>query len=135
MHILIIDDQKADRLLLKKTLQPFFDVTTLSSAHEAVTFGIDNTFDIVLITVTTDKFMQCVELFHDLQFSQCELIGYALTGSGNSIDAKHLINVGFREVIEKPFELEAFIELLKKEEYKFSSYANYININKESVSY
>lgn len=131
MHVLIIEDQKTDRYILKKILSPFFQVTTLSSAKEAVTFAIDNTFDIVLINVMLNTDMDCIELLHDLQFSQAKFIPYAITCHIDEEREERLIDAGFKEVIRKPFDLELFVDLLKREEYKFHSYANYININKE----
>jgi CheY-like chemotaxis protein len=131
MHVLIIEDLKTDRYIFKKMLSPFFEVTTLSSAKEAITFAIDNTFDIAIINVMLDKDMDCIELLHDLQFSQTHFLPYAITSYVDADREERLLEAGFKQVIRKPFELERFIELLKKEEYKFSSYANYINVNKE----
>ncbi|HEY5826622.1 MAG TPA: response regulator [Cyclobacteriaceae bacterium] len=131
MHVLVIDDLKTDRYIFKKVLSSFFEVTTLSSAKEAVTFAIDNTFDIALINVMLCSDMDCIELLHDLQFSQSHFLPYAITAHIDSNREERLLEAGFKEVIRKPFEFERFIELLKKEEYKFSSYANYINVNKE----
>src|SRR4051812_2463346 len=121
MHVLIVDDLKTDRYILKKTLSPFFEVTTLSSAKEAVTFAIDNTFDIALINVMLRADMDCIELLLDLQFSQTNFLPYAITSHIDSGREDRLLEAGFKEVIQKPFELERFIELLKKEKYKFSS--------------
>lgn len=131
MHILIIEEQKADRYILKKTLSPFFDVTTLSSAREAVTFAIDNTFDIVLISSGPHRVSDSIEVLYDLQFSQTKFISYIISNSLLEEQENRLIEAGFKEILRKPFELERFIELLKKEEYKFNSYASYININRE----
>lgn len=131
MHVLIVDDLKTDRYILKKTLSPFFDVTTLSSAKEAITFAIDNRFDIALINVMINTDMDCIELLHDLQFSQTKFLPYAITSYVDQKRTERLRDAGFKEIIRKPFELERFVELLKREEYKFSSYANYINVNKE----
>ena|SRR6478736_1515900 len=131
MHVLVVDDLQTDRYILKKTLSPFFDVTTLSSAKEAITFSIDNTFDIALINVMINADMDCIELLHDLQFSQTKFLPYAITSHIDQKRTERLMDAGFKEVIRKPFELERFVELLKREEYKFNSYANYINVNKE----
>jgi len=131
MHVLVVDDLKTDRYILKKILSPFFEVTTLSSAKEAITFAIDNTFDIVLINIMLSSDLDSIELLHDLQFSQTKFLPYAITSHIDQKREERLVEAGFKEVIRKPFELERFIELLKREEYKFSSYANYININKE----
>lgn len=131
MHVLVVEDLKTDRYILKKILSPFFDVTTLSSAKEAITFSIDNSFDIALINVMLNTDMDCIELLHDLQFSQTKFLPYAITSHIDQQRTDRLIEAGFKEVIRKPFELERFVELLKREEYKFNSYANYINVNKE----
>ena len=49
MTILAVDDLAVDRYIIKKTLQPEFDVITLSSAAEAIAFSRSHSFDLALI--------------------------------------------------------------------------------------
>jgi CheY-like chemotaxis protein len=134
MHILIVEDQKLDRFISKKLLSPFFEVTTLSSATEAVSFALSNQFDIALINVMLNRDLDSIELLQDLQFIHAEkFIPYAITCHIDATREDLLLKAGFRKVIRKPFDLEFFVELLKEEEYKFHSFANYINVNRETA--
>ena len=131
MHVLAIEDLKIERFILKKILHPHFEVTTLSSAREAVAFALCNSFDIALINVMLEKDVDCIELLHDLQFTSRsrDFVAFAITSHTDQRRNERLLKAGFKAVIKKPLDLEVFNHLLKREEYKFKVKAQDIYLN------
>lgn len=112
MHVLVVDDQTIDRYVIKKTLSPLFKVTTLSSTREAVSFAHSNSFDIALLNVMIHNDLDGLCLLLQLKkISITPFLPIAITSHIDEIRYQKLINAGFSEVMQKPFDMSEFIRL------------------------
>jgi len=103
MHILVIDDQQLDRYIIKRTLQPVFDVTTLASAKEARAFASSQTFDVALINVMLVNDLDGIDLLHDLQALQPGFVPMAMSCYVDEFRREKLEEAGFLSILKKPF--------------------------------
>ena len=114
MHVLVVDDLTVDRYIIKKTLSPFFKVTTLSSANEAISFALGNSFQIALLNVLIKEDMDGLVLLRKLRkVSPTPFSALAISSPIDERRYQKLIHHGFMEVLSKPFDLIEFMRLVK----------------------
>jgi CheY-like chemotaxis protein len=120
MHILIIEDQIVDQLIMRTLLEPSFEVTCKGSAKDAVDFALEQTFDVALINVMLETDMDCIDLLYDLQviMHPSEFLAFAVTSHLEGERARRLMNAGFRGIIYKPFDLVSFQHFLRQEHHR-----------------
>jgi CheY-like chemotaxis protein len=110
MHILIVDDLQPDRFIIKRDLQNDFDVTTLSSAKEALAFSKSHLFDIALINAMLRRDLDGIDLLRNLTRIRPEgFKAYATTCFITDTRRKKLMDAGFNDVLLKPFNKEQLI--------------------------
>jgi len=114
MHVLVVDDLTVDRFIIKKILSPFFKVTTLSSANEAISFALGNSFQIALLNVLIKEDMDGLVLLRKLRkVSPAPFSALAISSHIDEGRYQKLIRNGFTEVLSKPFDLTEFMRLVK----------------------
>jgi CheY-like chemotaxis protein len=112
MHILIVDDLKTDRFIIKRNLQNDFDVTTLSSAKEALAFSKSHSFDIALINAMLQHDLDGIDLLRNLTRIRPEgFKAYATTCFVTDSRRERLMAAGFNGILLKPFNKEQLISL------------------------
>ncbi len=105
MHILVVDDLQTDRFIIKKILQPDFNVMTLSSATEARAYARSHTFEIALINVMLRNDLDGIELLHDLRrLNPHRFEAIAITCHVDDSRQRELLRSGFKNVMKKPFD-------------------------------
>lgn len=112
MRVLVVDDLQVDRFLIKKQLTPHYEVTTLSSATEAMAFAVDQKFDIALLNVMLTFDMDCIELLHGLKNMNSNFLPLAITCYVDTGRFKELVRAGFFAVLRKPFDRIEFNEIV-----------------------
>lgn len=105
MHILVVDDLQTDRFIIKKILQPDFNVMTLSSATEARAYARSHTFEVALINVMLRNDLDGIELLHDLRrLNPQRFEAIAITCHVDDSRQRQLLRSGFKSVMKKPFD-------------------------------
>jgi CheY-like chemotaxis protein len=128
MKILVVDDLAVDRYIIKRTLQPEFEVITLSSAAEAMAFSRSHTFDIALINVMLRNDLDCIPLLKELE--QINTTPFAAIAITSYIDESRMIKLlaaGFKNVLFKPFDKASFTLAIRSIDpnrlrYKYDTY-------------
>lgn len=116
MHILVVDDSKTDRVIVKKMLEEDFRVTTLSSAREAKAFAASNSFDVVLINSMLQPHPDSIALLQELRVIHlADFKSFAITSRVDKVRHHQLLRAGFNGVLQKPFAYDAFMHLLMDE--------------------
>jgi CheY-like chemotaxis protein len=110
----VVDDLQTDRFILKKLLAPYYGVTTLSSAREAIAFALSHTFDVALLNVSLLYDMDCLDLLQQLRSIQAHsFTAFATTCHVDKGRYRKLLQSGFESVIMKPFDIDEFNLLVK----------------------
>lgn len=113
MHILVVDDLQTDRFVIKKILQPDFNVMTLSSATEARAYARSHSFDVALINVMLRNDLDGIDLLHDLRrLNPHRFEAIAITCHVDDNRYARLLQSGFRSVMNKPFDRPRFETIL-----------------------
>lgn len=113
MQILVVDDLQTDRFIIKKVLQPDFEVITLSSATEARAYARSHTFQVALINAMLRNDRDGIELLHDLRrLNPLRFEAIAITCHVDDIRYEELLRSGFRSVMKKPFDRIRFETIL-----------------------
>ena len=113
LRVLVVDDLIVDRFLMKRNLSSNYQVTTLSSASEANAFALANTFDIALLNVMLHNDLDCIDLLKDLEnIPERSFIPIAITCHIDHSRHKKIVEAGFKAVLKKPFDLQAFNRLV-----------------------
>ena len=113
MHILVVEDQQVDRFIFKKMLQPYYPVTTLSSAKEAVAFATTHSFEVALLNVMLARDLDSIDLLFQLRKTNPFFKAIAITCHIDDVRYRKLLDAGFLGVLKKPFELQAFGRLIQ----------------------
>jgi CheY-like chemotaxis protein len=113
MKVLAIDDVMTDRFIIKKLLQTDFEVTTLSSAKEALAFAQAHTFDIALINAMLQEDMDCIPLLRSLRhINRFGFQAIATTCYIDPLRQQKILSAGFEEILLKPFDKELFMQMV-----------------------
>src|SRR5688572_4594559 len=113
MHILVVEDLKIDRFIIKRLLQSEFEVTTLSSAQEAIAFARSHFFDVAIINVLLRNDLDCIGLLRELKIIRPDnFIAIALTCYIDQPRYEKVTKAGFLEVMMKPFDKIEFQQLI-----------------------
>ncbi|MBC7696489.1 MAG: response regulator [Burkholderiales bacterium] len=111
-HILIVDDEQFNRLLLKTILAKFdTNITEAINGNEAVTQVKNNHFDLVLMDVRMpekDGIVACEEI----RLFEKDLIMLASTAVINNEKTNQCLQAGFNGFIFKPFNEKHLLETL-----------------------
>ena len=115
MHVLVVDDLKEDRFIIKKLLNPYYTVTTLSSATEAVAFALSHSFDVAVVNAMLREDLDGIRLLRDLKnIRQNNFLALACTCHPEPSRNKKLLQAGFKDILLKPFDVNAFTLLVKE---------------------
>ena len=115
MHVLVVDDLKEDRYIIKKLLNPYYTVTTLSSATEAVAFALSHSFDVAVVNAMLREDLDGINLLRDLKnIRQNNFLALACTCHPEPSRNVKLLQAGFKDILLKPFDLKAFTLLVKE---------------------
>jgi CheY-like chemotaxis protein len=113
MKILVVDDLKVDRYVIKKELQTDFQVTTLSSAREALAFAQSHVFEVALINVMLEHDLDGIELLKNLRHvNRFNFLAIAITCYIDQPRHDKVLRAGFESVMIKPFDKNNFLRLV-----------------------
>lgn len=115
MHVLVVDDRQEDRFIIKKLLKPHYAVTTLSSAREAVAFAQSHAFDVALLNAMLRTDLDAIDLLRALQCIHSDaFLALACTCHPEPQRQQKLLQAGFKKVLHKPFDVDAFVTLVNE---------------------
>ncbi|AYB34350.1 response regulator [Chryseolinea soli] len=115
MHVLVVDDLKEDRFIIKKLLTPRFNVTTLSSAPEARAFAMSRGFDVAVVNAMLREDLDGIALLRDLKaICPNNFLALACTCHPEPSRTRKLLQAGFKDILLKPFDVNAFTFLVNE---------------------
>ena len=113
-RVLIVDDDRAVRTVLKVNLsKQGYDVTTCSSAKEAIASITRRPVDLVITDVSMGG-MSGLDLLAHLKSEEPDVRVVVMTGFGSIDDAVKAIKVGADDYIIKPITREALILIVER---------------------
>ena len=102
--LLVVDDQPAIRVLLKRWLQTTYDVETASCVDEALRKAAERAFDGLLLDINLREARTGVDLLHALRdlpaYQAVPAVAY--TAFAMPEDRRRFLEAGFDELIVKP---------------------------------
>ncbi|MGB3340501.1 MAG: sigma-54 dependent transcriptional regulator [bacterium] len=120
MHILIVDDDEAQRSLLAGYLKKKdYTVTTAASGHEAIAENQDKGFDLVILDLKMPE-IDGIETMAKIKEIDPETYFIILTGYGTVESAVEAMKIGAYDYLGKPInldELEIIIERIREEQH------------------
>jgi len=115
--ILIIDDDEQVLLMLKAMLErEEFDVTTALDGKEGIRLFKQNPADLVITDIIMPE-KEGLEIIIELKINQPDLPVIAISGGGwdsPNIYLDPAKAMGINAILEKPIELSAFVNAVKK---------------------
>jgi len=120
MHILIVDDDEAQRSLLAGYLKKKdYTVTTAASGREAIAENQDKGFDLVILDLKMPE-IDGIETMTKMKEIDPETYFIILTGYGTVESAVEAMKIGAYDYLGKPInldELELIIERIREEQH------------------
>ena len=105
-QILVVDDDYASRLLLKKALeQKDYEVTLCSNGSDALATLSDGHFDLVLTDLIMDG-IDGLEMLKQARAKEIEVAAILLTGHASIETAIQAVRIGTNDYLLKPINLE-----------------------------
>ncbi|MFC1560209.1 response regulator [Candidatus Margulisiibacteriota bacterium] len=112
--ILIVDDEISVRTILKQILdRSEFEADTASDGVEALTKLKDGSFDIVITDINMPN-MDGVALLKRIKEEYTGMPVIFITAFGKDKIIIEAMKVGLNDFIEKPFKMDAVIEIVNK---------------------
>ncbi len=112
-HILIVDDNKINRVVTQKILERnSYECSTASNGMEAVEIARNEVFDLILMDVNMPV-MDGFEATAAIRKFDVDVPIIALTANDPSQMKEDVREIGFTDVIIKPYEPEYFLEIIK----------------------
>jgi DNA-binding response OmpR family regulator len=117
LHVLVVEDNSADALVVREaigTIAPEADVMIASDGEQALRFLVEFKFkpDIIFLDLNVPK-------LDGLQILECsganeDSLVIVLTGSINPSDNIRALELGAREYILKPLDLDSFLNAVSE---------------------
>ena len=105
-HILVVDDEPAIRLALKKFLkEQNYEVSIAANSDEALKFLEQEVVDVALVDLVMPK-MDGIELIQTMKRVQPKMIPIVITGFGTITSAVQAMKAGAFHYLTKPFDLD-----------------------------
>ena len=112
-HILIIDDEPAIRLALRKFLKDQkYEVSIAADSEEAFKILDNDVVDVALVDLVMPK-MDGIELIGKMKRAQPDLIPIVITGFGTITSAVQAMKAGAFHYLTKPFDLDDVASVVK----------------------
>ncbi|MCK5685925.1 response regulator [bacterium] len=116
-RILIIDDERQVRVILKKMLgDKEFDITTASDGNEGMILFNENPFDLVITDIIMPE-KEGIEVINELRANYPDVPIIAISGGGQNAPG-HYLEVakilGANAIFEKPIERKKILNAVKK---------------------
>ncbi|MEM9078695.1 MAG: response regulator, partial [Bacteroidota bacterium] len=113
-HILIVDDNKINRLVTRKILENNkFTCTIAENGKEALEIISDEVFDMILMDVNM-PIMNGFEATKEIRGFNSTVPIIALTATDPTKSFEDLKGLGFTDLIIKPYDTDDFLEVIKK---------------------
>ncbi|PRX56663.1 signal transduction histidine kinase [Flagellimonas meridianipacifica] len=113
-HILIVDDNKINRLVTRKILEKNkFTCTIAENGKEALEIINDEVFDMILMDVNM-PIMNGFEATREIRGFNSTVPIIALTATDPTKSFEDLKGLGFTDLIIKPYDTADFLEVIKK---------------------
>ncbi|MEO0901086.1 MAG: response regulator, partial [Bacteroidota bacterium] len=113
-HILIVDDNKINRLVTRKILENNkFTCTIAENGKEALEIINDEVFDMILMDVNM-PIMNGFEATKEIRGFNRTVPIIALTATDPTKSFEDLKGLGFTDLIIKPYDTDDFLEVIKK---------------------
>lgn len=112
-HILVVDDNKINRVVTQKILErSSYICSTAANGAEAVEIAQKEVFDLILMDVNMPV-MDGLQATAAIRKFNTTVPIIALTANDPSQMAKSVEEIGFTDVIIKPYETDYFLEVIK----------------------
>lgn len=114
--ILIVEDNLSNRLLMKRILKNFENISEAEDGITAISLATQTKYDIVLMDINLGPGIDGIETMHRIR----KIPGYfhvpiiAVTAYAMSSDKERFTSEGFDAYLTKPFPNESLIELVNK---------------------
>lgn len=118
-RILVVDDEKNVRTMVKKVFESEFDVDTASNAEEALDLLKKNKYDLVFLDLDMPV-VNGIELLERMKKGENPIPVIMMTTYGSVEEAVKAMKLGAKDIITKPFTQEEVTkvveEILKEKE-------------------
>jgi DNA-binding NtrC family response regulator len=113
IRVLAIDPDLTDRFILKKILSDQFEVITLSSAREALSFARSQEFEIAIINNKLINHQDGVLLLRQLKQINRKFLPVATTTIADTYHDRALRQSGFELVAQKPLNSKQLQDMIR----------------------
>jgi DNA-binding NtrC family response regulator len=115
VRVLVVDDEQLDLFITKKLLTLEFEVEGFTSLEATTQWAGEHSFDIALIDYYLGNGIHAQDVLKALVALKGETFkAFVLSNYVDGKQVEQLKQVGFREVIFKPFTLEKFKDLVNR---------------------
>ena len=105
--ILVVDDEQIQREIVEKILTCLgYEVTTVSSGEEAISFLEKNTVDLVLLDMLMEPGINGRQTFEQIIATCPGQKAIVVSGYSESDDIKKLVKLGVLGLLKKPYTME-----------------------------
>ncbi|MEP0145280.1 histidine kinase N-terminal 7TM domain-containing protein [Pseudophaeobacter sp.] len=117
VDVLVVDDNKTNRLILQKFLSSVFRVKSVSSGPEAIDLAHSFAFDVILMDIQMPE-MDGVETTQKIRCIEQEIgrepsFIVAVTANAMPEQLNHYLSAGMDEVLAKPVSKEPLLSLIR----------------------
>ncbi|HZH69479.1 MAG TPA: response regulator, partial [Flavobacteriaceae bacterium] len=110
LHVLIVDDNKINQMITKKVLEKKkIQCTIIDNGKDAVEAVKNNNFDLILMDVHMPE-MSGIEATQLIRKFNQKIPIIALTAVSIEDNLDEFLEIGFNDVIPKPFQTDVFFE-------------------------
>jgi len=112
-RILVVDDEKNVRAMVKKVFEDAFDVDTASSAEEALNLLKEKKYDLVFLDLDM-PIVSGIELLEKMRKGENPIPVIMMTTYGSVEEAVKAMKLGAKDIITKPFTQEEVTRVAKE---------------------
>jgi CheY-like chemotaxis protein len=115
LHIMVVDDDEFNSIIIKKFLEKNFPKIFLVSDPSQAKQALEkNSIHFIFTDIHMDGNKESgIELLHFVKKNYPGIIVVAITGYALYNDREKYLAIGFDEYVKKPYEREQLIELVK----------------------
>ncbi|HDM69931.1 MAG TPA: response regulator, partial [Thermotogales bacterium] len=112
-RILVVDDEKNVRTMVKKVFEGEFDVDTASNAEEALDLLKKNKYDLVFLDLDMPV-VNGIELLERMKKGENPIPVIMMTTYGSVEEAVKAMKLGAKDIITKPFTQEEVTKVVEE---------------------
>lgn len=115
-NILVVEDNDVDCFYINKLLSPHFKVKMIKDSHKAIEYYNSNKCDLIILDIHFAMGINGIELMKDIKNTELNKNTPVIASTAMAMagDREDLLQEGFDEYIQKPFDKKGLFKILKK---------------------